>query len=315
MKKSLLLWVASGSLVLTACSKSEEKPATTEEIAAMQTELAKLNNQPTASKVAAGETNTANGNTSASASITKVQLADISKIPNDELGKSIKDGLDIAQHTYKRLPQNVGNRLNCISCHLGNGSTAYASPWNGVPGLFPQYRSRSGKVATIEDRINGCFSRSLNGKPLAADSIEMKNLVAYMMWLSKDIPVGQAPEGRGFVKVNKELTPNRDNGKNLFAQKCASCHGAQGQGQYNPDGTYNFPAVAGKDSFNDGAGMARTYTAAAFIKGNMPFGQPNTLSDQEAVDIADYFTHLDRPVLPNKANDWPKGGAPKDARR
>lgn len=81
------------------------------------------------------------------------------------------------------------------------------------------------------------------------------------------------------------------------------------------DGSYLYPAVAGPDSFNDGAGMARTYKAASFIKGKMPFGQGNTLSDQEAVDIASYFTHLDRPVKANKDQDWPKGGAPKDVRR
>ena len=310
MNKILLPFVTA-SLILASCSDAHKaKYATTEEIAAMQAEIAKMKNpSPDLSKGSGG------GAGASTVPVSKVQLADITKIPDDELGKAIKDGLDIAQQTYKRLPQNVGNRLNCTSCHLGNGSTAYAAPWNGIPGLFPQYSARSGKVSTIEDRINGCFSRSMNGKPLAADSVEMKNLVAYMMWLSKDIPVGQAPEGRGFVKINKDLTPNRDNGKALFAQKCSSCHGVEGHGQYNADGTYTFPAIAGKDSFNDGAGMARTYTAAAFIKGNMPFGQPNSLSDQEAVDIADYFTHLERPVQPNKDKDWPKGGAPKDARR
>lgn len=309
--KKIFIILATTSMVLTACSNAhEEKYATTEEIAAMQAEIAKMKNPPPdLSK------NSGNGNNNSAVTVSKVQLADVSKIPDDELGKAIKDGLDIVQHTYKRLPQNVGNRLNCTSCHLGNGSTAYASPWNGVPGLFPQYRARSGKVSTIEDRINGCFSRSMNGRPIAADSVEMKNIVAYMMWLSKGIPTGQVPEGRGFVKINQDLTPNRDHGKALFAQKCSSCHGADGNGQYNADGTYSFPAIAGKDSFNDGAGMARTYTAAAFIKGNMPFGQPNSLSEQEAVDIADYFTHLDRPIQPNKDKDWPKGGAPKDARR
>lgn len=306
------------SLSVAACSNSQDKKvATTEEIAAMQAQLAKMNNPAPNAASTAGTAPAATSNEAASMAgvVNKVALANINTIPNDELGQSIKDGLDIVQHTYKRLPQNVGNRLNCTSCHLGNGSTAYASPWNGIPGLFPQYRARSGKVNTIEDRINGCFTRSLNGKALAADSQEMKNIVAYMMWLSKGIPAGTAPEGRGFVKVDANLTPNPDNGKALFSQKCASCHGVEGKGVYNPDGTYAFPAIAGKDSFNDGAGMARTYTAAAFIKGNMPLGQPNTLTDQEAVDIAEYFTHLERPVFANKAKDWPKGGAPKDARR
>ena len=51
------------------------------------------------------------------------------------------------------------------------------------------------------------------------------------------------------------------------------------------------------------------------ICAQMPFGQGNTLSDQEAVDIAAYFTHLPRPVKANKDKDWPNGDAPKDVRR
>ena len=73
--------------------------------------------------------------------------------------------------------------------------------------------------------------------------------------------------------------------------------------------------------FNIGAGMARTYTAAAFVKRNMPiaFGThfplgQGGLTDQEAVDVAEYFSHMPRPDFPDKVKDWPKGGKPADAR-
>ena len=85
-------------------------------------------------------------------------------------------------------------------------------------------------------------------------------------------------------------------------------------GTKNPAGGYLLPPLWGKDSFNDGAGMARTYTAAAFVKHNMPLGQGGTLTDQEALDVAEYFTHQPRPVFSGKAKDWPKGDKPKDAR-
>lgn len=244
-----------------------------------------------------------------------IKMPDESTIPDNELGDSIRRGLHLVNNTYTELPDHVGNRLNCTSCHLGNGSEAYAAPWNGLTGIFPIYRSRDARVNSLQERINGCFQRSMNGKPLDPTSDDMNAMIAYMGWLSQGIPVGVSPEGRGFVKVNNELEPNPENGKQLFAEKCALCHGDNGQGQYTDDGGYIYPAVAGADSFNDGAGMARTYKAAAFIKGKMPFGQGNTLSDQEAVDIASYFTQLDRPVKANKDKDWPKGGAPKDVRR
>lgn len=61
--------------------------------------------------------------------------------------------------------------------------------------------------------------------------------------------------------------------------------------------------------------MARAYTAAAFVISNMPLGQDNSLTQQEALDVAQFFTHQPRPVLFGKSNDWPHGGKPKDARQ
>ena len=307
------------TMSMTACNGDHGTKAVdrTEEAAAMARVKA-LEAQAEALKgnmPAATDSMVATDGAEAGAKGPAIKTPDESTIPDDEYGAAIRRGLQIVNHTYKELPDNVGNQLNCTSCHLGNGAEAYASPWHNLPSIYPMYRARSGRVNTIQERINGCFQRSLNGKPLDLGSDDMNAIVSYMSWLSQDMPFGVSPEGRGFVKINKDLEPNTENGKKLFAEKCSTCHGADGEGQYNDDGTYVYPAVAGEKSFNDGAGMARTYTAAAFIKGKMPFGQGNTLTDQEAVDIAAYFTHLPRPVKANKDKDWPKGGAPKDARR
>lgn len=308
---------ALGATVLTGCDNSSETKAVdrVEEAAALARVKdlearadALKGNMPAANDITAGGADAASGKPT-------IKMPDESTIPDDEYGAAVRRGLQLANHTYKELPNNVGNQLNCTSCHLGNGSEAYAAPWNNMPSVYPIYRSRAGRVNTIQERINGCFERSMNGKALDLDSDDMNAMVSYMSWLSQDMPFRVSPEGRGFVKVNKELEPNPETGKKLFAEKCSVCHGADGEGQYNDDGTYLYPAVAGDKSFNDGAGMARTYTAAAFIKGKMPFGQGNTLSDQEAVDIAAYFTHLPRPVKANKDKDWPNGDAPKDVRR
>jgi hypothetical protein len=77
----------------------------------------------------------------------------------------------------------------------------------------------------------------------------------------------------------------------------------------------------GDESFNIGAGMARTYSAAAFVKRNMPIGMHERfplgqggLSDQEAVDVSAYFAKEPRPDYPDKVNDWPKDKRPSDAR-
>jgi thiosulfate dehydrogenase len=60
--------------------------------------------------------------------------------------------------------------------------------------------------------------------------------------------------------------------------------------------------------------MARLGTAAAFVKAAMPLGQGNTLTDQEAFDVAAYFTQQPRPDFARKHLDWPKGDKPTDAR-
>jgi thiosulfate dehydrogenase len=60
--------------------------------------------------------------------------------------------------------------------------------------------------------------------------------------------------------------------------------------------------------------MGRINTAAAFVKANMPFGQGGTLTDQEAYDVATYFTQQPRPDFARKQDDWPKGDKPPDAR-
>ena len=91
---------------------------------------------------------------------------DEATIPQSPLGDAIRRGKTLLTDTRRQLPRNVGNGLNCSSCHLNAGTTAYASPWVGLAGVFPEYRSRSGKIIALQERINDCFQRSMNGKPL-----------------------------------------------------------------------------------------------------------------------------------------------------
>ncbi|HWI16022.1 MAG TPA: c-type cytochrome, partial [Burkholderiales bacterium] len=117
------------------------------------------------------------------------------------------------------------------------------------------------------------------------------------------------------------IKPSIENGKEVYAAQCAVCHGRDGEGLVRTGGGYVYPPLWGDKSFNIGAGMARTYTAAAFVKRNMPIGFQKKfplgqggLSDQEAVDVAEYFSHQPRPDFAAKAKDWPKDKKPADAR-
>lgn len=227
-------------------------------------------------------------------------------IPDGPLGESIRRGLAILVATRDSLPANVGNDLNCMSCHLDQGRRANGLPLVGVYARFPQYNSRAARIFTIEDRINGCFIRSMNGTALADTSRAMRDMVSWMAYASLGYPVGGRIAGQGVPRPDA-LTGDTVAGAAVWQQVCAACHGLDGQG------TPLAPPTWGPRSFNVGAGMARLRTAAGFIRHNMPFDRPGTLSDEQAINVAAYLVSRPRPDLPGKENDWPNGDAPPDA--
>ena len=246
------------------------------------------------------------------------RLANLLAAPNAE---QVVRGMRLHLETKALLPDNVGNSLNCTSCHLNAGTVADGSPFVGVSAFFPGYAPRAGKTITLEERINGCFRRSMHGKPLPVNGADMQAMVAYFEWMKMNTRPEDKVAGRGVGKIDPALKPNADNGKQVYAKQCAVCHGADGEGLKRADGSLIFPPLWGDQSFNIGAGMARTYTAAAFVKRNMPIGfhekfplGQGGLSDQEALDVAEYFSHQPRPDFPDKVKDWPNGGRPADAR-
>ncbi len=234
-------------------------------------------------------------------------------LPSGPLGDDVRRGLSLVNATQTLLPGHVGNGLNCSSCHLNGGTVPYAAPLAGLWGVFPEYQSRSARVETLEDRINDCFRRSMNGKPLPLDGAEMRALLAYIAWLSTGVPTGASVEGRGFLEAGPPPSPpDPARGKTLYAGQCAACHGAEGGGR-REGASYVFPPLWGPASFNDGAGMSRIGIAAAFVRFKMPLGRGGTLSVQDAYDLAAYFTREPRPHFDAKAGDWPRGGKPADA--
>lgn len=227
-----------------------------------------------------------------------------SLIPDDSLGRSIRRGRALLLHTKDSLPEYVGNKLTCGNCHPDAGTRPDAMPWVGVYGRFPQYRSRSASVQIIEDRIDDCFIRSMNGKPVPRESAEMRDMIAYMAFLSRGTRVGEDTPGQGLPKLDV-ASGDSAAGAGIYAAECARCHGANGEGGAGPP-------VWGPDSYNIGAGMARVRTAAAFIRRNMPQDRPGTLTDQQATDVATYINSQPRPDLPGKEHDWPNGDPPPD---
>lgn len=240
---------------------------------------------------------------------------------NEKNAEQLIYGARLNIETRDLLPKNVGNALNCASCHLNAGTVADGSPYIGISAFFPGYAPRAGRTITLQDRINGCFLRSMNGKPLPLDSDELKAMVALFDWMRNETKPEDKVEGRGVGKVSTDIIPNAENGKKIYSAQCALCHGSDGEGIKNAKGQWVYPPLWGDESFNIGAGMARTYTAAAFVKRNMPIAMHNKfplgqggMTDQEAVDVAEYFSHQPRPDFAGKVKDWPNCKKPADAR-
>jgi thiosulfate dehydrogenase len=66
------------------------------------------------------------------------------------------------------------------------------------------------------------------------------------------------------------------------------------------DGQRIFPALWGKHSYSLGSEMSRTEILAGFIRANMPLGKPNSLSEQDAWDLAAYINGQQRPAAPSR---------------
>ena len=229
-----------------------------------------------------------------------------SAIPNDSMGASIRRGRAMFIRTTDSLPRYAPGNIQCASCHLDGGRQRDAAPLIGVHARFPKYLDRSAAVVPIEDRINYCFTRSLAGTQLPSRSREMQDIVAYLAFLSTDVPVGAHVKGEGMPKM-PALTGDSAKGAALFVTTCAMCHGADGQGNAPA-----FPALWGPGSYSIGASMAREERAATFIRRFMPQNKPGSLTDQQAYDLAAYINAQPRPDSPGKENDWPAGGAASD---
>ncbi|WP_336133907.1 c-type cytochrome [Natronomonas amylolytica] len=250
-----------------------------------------------------------------------------STLPDNENERElIMYGRELMANTSEEAPEHVGNELSCANCHGGGdmptttgmvGQDINLIPLVGTTADLPEWTGRRNRMRDTRQRLIGCFQRSMNspdseeGAP-DYDSRELQAMEAYMQWLSEGVPTkGQPywshlnkPEGDEKVPV-EEVNPVR--GAELYLQNCASCHGQDGQGIEDVG-----PPLWGPGSFNDGAGMSRMYTSAAFIREAMPYGSPHSVSDWRNVhDIAGFMNGHDRPEFPEKSQDFPSG-APEE---
>lgn len=220
-------------------------------------------------------------------------LYEPSALPTGTLGAQIALGHDLLEHTRERLPKNVGARMNCSSCHLNAGTVARGASLAGAYARFPQWNVRAGRIIALQDRLAECFLYSMNGTPPAYSSREMVAMVAYIAWISRGTPTLATPDpANGFKLPEPAASPDASAGARIYAQKCATCHGASGAGI-----ALSVPPLWGPDSFNDGAGMHRLGSMAGFVRYNMPLNAPGTLDEAQSYQVAAYVLSHARPAF------------------
>lgn len=239
---------------------------------------------------------------------------DTATIPRTAAGREIRYGRELVAHTAAYLgPQgsvaHLTNGLNCQNCHLQAGTQGFANNFLAVAATYPKLRARSGTVEGIEKRVADCMERSLNGRASPNSSHEMRAIVAYIKWLGQGVPKGKKGYGTGFVQLaylNRAADPLI--GRAVFAAKCQSCHGADGQGQLLADGReYQYPPLWGPHSYNDAAGLYHVTSFARFVKAAMPYGATfdhSQLTNKQAWDVAAFVNSQPRPHLATP-HDWP----------
>lgn len=238
-------------------------------------------------------------------------------VPDGPLGEAILRGYELTNDTSTVLRSEASsvedgmarvNELSCTSCHAGAGMDEEVSSLVGMASVYPMYIGRSGQIVTLEERINGCMVRSMNGQKFAEDDEDLDAMVAYLTYISQGIPVGAELPWRHQSDMKDVPVPNIADGEVLYQQSCIACHADNGTGT----GSNTGPALWGDGSFNDGAGIARMSKMAGYIQNNMPIGAAGTLTDQEASDLAAFILSQERPEWKNHDKDWPAGDRPSD---
>ena len=248
-------------------------------------------------------------------------VPEIGALPDGSNSRLVRKGRDLITATYAYIGPLVddparryaGNSLACSNCHLNAGTKMFGLPLFGLFGLYPRYSARSDAEVSIEDRVNQCMTRSLNGRKLPENSPEMGAMVAYIKFLSSDVAAGQTLPGIGsgrMPELDRAADPER--GRRIYDRDCSNCHGAEGAGfrRLYPVGNpgYYIPPLWGADSFNDGAGMNRLTNAANFAHANMPRGidyLAPRLSVEDAWDVAAYIVSQPRPHKAGLEKDFP----------
>lgn len=231
----------------------------------------------------------------------RFELVDPETAP-ESIRPLVMQGYQLMMQTHKYAPDYAEDWISCTNCHFAGGNT-FGDINDGISlvGVTTRYpRHMSGEPEyTLADRINACFEKSMNGRPLPKDSSQMKALLAYLEWISVDAEHMEKIPWLGLKKLRSQHTPDPKNGKTIYEINCAMCHGSHGEGQRR-ELDLSYPPLWGEHAYNDDAGMNKLSIFASFIYHNMPYQDPQ-LSIEEALDVAAFVKSQPHPKRKSEA--------------
>ena len=203
----------------------------------------------------------------------------------EAIREAVMLGYNIITDTAQYAPEHVGNELACATCHLEGGTSKASISLVGAAATYPRFSASHATSIDLAQKVQDCFARNLNAAPPAHDSRTMQAILAYLQWISKDIPVYASLPWALPAKLDTAHKPDATSGEKIYAESCAACHGDAGDGS---------PPLWGKGAYTDGSTLHNIDTLAVYTHRFMP-PDAATLSPEQALDVAAYVDAQPRP--------------------
>ena len=206
----------------------------------------------------------------------------------ESIREAVMLGYNIINDTAQYAPEHVGNELACATCHLEGGTSKASISLVGAAAIYPRFSTSHGTSIDLAQKVQDCFARNLNAAPPEHNSRTMQALLAYLQWISKDIPVYASLPWDLPAKLDTAHKADAAAGEKVYAESCASCHGDAGDGS---------PPLWGKGAYSDGSTLHNIDTLAVFTHRFMP-PEAATLTPEQSLDVA---AHVDAQPRPHYA--------------
>ena len=203
----------------------------------------------------------------------------------EAIREAVMLGYNIINDTAQYAPEHAGNELACATCHLEGGTSKGSISLVGAAATYPRFSASHGTSIDLAQKIQDCFARNLNAAPPTHNSRTMQALLAYLQWISKDIPVYASLPWALPTKLDTTHKPDAAAGEKVYADNCASCHGDAGDGS---------PPLWGKGAYSDGSTLHNIDTLAVFTHRFMP-PEAATLTPEQSLDVAAHVDAQPRP--------------------